>query len=246
MDKAVTDKKKKKELAIMVADTLQLGEAMASAAFASRKKLELGSETVRRMEKTEAIGFITEEEKERVERINKENEELEKLKQRNFFNGGGGSAPAPSRDDGAVSAERNWASAASAANSISATTHSATMGTTTASIAQFLLYQWGTQTLSLFYLPPPLARCANMAIGRSRAREPEFHVSPDGICGTTCESSGWQVEWSGQGLSAWAPGMSVESNRLVTVFTSRGAGGRNGNWYQVWDHLDGGADGRNG
>jgi hypothetical protein len=107
MDKAVTDKKKKTELAIMVADTLQLGEAMTSAAFASRKKLELGSETVRRMEKTETIGFITEEEKERVERINKENEELAKLKQRNFFNGGGGSAPAPSRDDGAVPAERN-------------------------------------------------------------------------------------------------------------------------------------------
>jgi hypothetical protein len=88
MDKAVTDKKKKKELAVMVADTLQLWEAMASAAFASRKKLELGSETVRKMEKTETVGFVAEEEKERVEKINKENEELAKLKQRNFFNGG--------------------------------------------------------------------------------------------------------------------------------------------------------------
>jgi hypothetical protein len=36
----------------MVANTLQLGEAMASAAFASRKRFELGSETVKRMEKT--------------------------------------------------------------------------------------------------------------------------------------------------------------------------------------------------
>jgi hypothetical protein len=115
------------------------------------------------------------------------------------------------------------------------------MDTITASIAQFLLYQWGTQILSLFYLPPPLARCANMAIGRSRAKEPEFHVSPDGVCRTTRESSGWQIEWSGHGLSAGAPGMSVESNRLITVFTSRGAGGRGVNWYQVWDHLDGGA-----
>jgi hypothetical protein len=88
MDKAVSDKKKKKEPAIMVADTLQLGEAITSAAFASRKKLELGSETVRKMEKTETVGFITEEEKERVEKINKEKEELTKLKRRDFFNGG--------------------------------------------------------------------------------------------------------------------------------------------------------------
>jgi hypothetical protein len=105
---------------------------MASAAFASRKKLELGSETVRKMERAETVGFVTEEERVRVEKINKENEELSKLKKRNFFNGEGGSAPAPSRDDGAVRAGKDGASAASAANSISATTHSAAMCTTTA------------------------------------------------------------------------------------------------------------------
>jgi hypothetical protein len=64
----------------MVADSIQLGEAMASAAFKSRMKLELGTETVRKMEKTETVGFVTEEEKERVERINKDKEELAKLK----------------------------------------------------------------------------------------------------------------------------------------------------------------------
>jgi hypothetical protein len=75
---------------------------MASAAFEERMKLELGPETVRKIGKSETIGFLTEEEKVRVEKINKEKEELSKLKQENFFGGEGGATPTPSRVGGAV------------------------------------------------------------------------------------------------------------------------------------------------
>jgi hypothetical protein len=214
---------------------------MASVAFENRMNLELGTETVRKMQKAETISFVIEEEKERVERINKDNEEMIKLKRENFFNGGGRSAPTPSRDDGAGRMERDGRNAASKTNSISALTHSVAILTTIASPAQFLLYQWGMHVLSLFYLPPPLARCARLAVGKGRAKETEIHVSPNGICRAACESNGWQVEGSRGGLSAWALGMSAESNGLITVFTSRGTGERSCNWLQVWDHLDGGA-----
>jgi hypothetical protein len=60
---------------------------MASAAFEERMKLELGTETVKKMGKSRTIGFLTEEEKMRVEKTNKEKEELSKLKQENFFGG---------------------------------------------------------------------------------------------------------------------------------------------------------------
>jgi hypothetical protein len=78
---------------------------MASAAFEERMKLELGTETVKKMGKSETIGFLNEEEKMRLEKINKEKEELSKLKQENFFGGEGGAAPTPSRVGGADQGE---------------------------------------------------------------------------------------------------------------------------------------------
>jgi hypothetical protein len=66
VDKARIDKKQKRQLAGMVADSIQLGEAMVSAAFEERMKLELGTETVKKIGKSETIGFLTEEEKSRL------------------------------------------------------------------------------------------------------------------------------------------------------------------------------------
>jgi hypothetical protein len=114
VEKATIDKKQKRQLAGMVADSIQLGEAMASAASEERMKLELGKETVKKMGKSETIGFLTEEEKLRVEKINKEKEELSKLKQENFFGGKGGAAPTPSRVGGVVQEGEAGTEAASA------------------------------------------------------------------------------------------------------------------------------------
>jgi hypothetical protein len=156
VEKARMDEKQKRQLAGMVADSIQLGEAMASAAFEERMKLELGTETVKKMGKSETIGFLTEEEKARVEKINKEKEELLKLKQENFFDEEGGAAPTPFRVGGADQEEEADTEAASA------TRKSNSVGIRTRIVlpALILLHQWGIRILSLFYLPPPLARCA--------------------------------------------------------------------------------------
>jgi hypothetical protein len=185
VDKASIDEKQKGQLAGIVADSIQLGEAMASAALEERMKLELGTETVKKMGKSETIDFLNEEEKSRVKKINKEKEELLKLKQENFFDEEEGAAPTPSRVGGAD----QEGEAETEADSTTSESSSAGVRARIASPALILLYQWGIRILSLLYLPPPLARCAHQCVGR-KANGGGF----DGEWYSTTESGGWQVE----------------------------------------------------